>query len=126
MRGILPSMKAEVLDLGFGEESKRRDRDIEILEALVGEPEDLTSEQHEAFSEMLDKLRTGRQKVLSEKQRAWAEGIAEKLELDVGDPAERNANVPRGREVEPAPVLKNLPKRPPRKRIEDPDFDYEK
>lgn len=118
-------MKPEVLDLGFGEESKRRDRDIELLGALVGEPEDLTSEQYVAFSAMLERLRAGRQ-VLTEPQRNWAEGIAEKLELDVGDPAERNANIPRGREVEPAPVLKNLPKRPPRKRIEDPDFDYEK
>jgi hypothetical protein len=41
------------------------------------------------------------------------EGIAEKLGIDVDDPAERNANVPRGREVAPAPVLQQLPKAPP-------------
>ena len=112
--GILPGMvKPDVVDMGFGDESRLRDRDVELLAVLVGEPEQLTAEQFEAFSQMLGRLREGKQVNLSERQRAWAEGVAEKLEIDVGDPAQRNANVPKGRPVELAPVLKHLPKKPP-------------
>lgn len=128
--GILPCMaKPDVVDMGFGEESQRRDRDIELLEALTGpiapkfvpgwmygEPdvESVLSEDHyEAFTGMLERLRSGAQRTLTEKQRKWAESVADQLELDVGDPAQRNAGVPRGRPVEIAPVLKHLPKKPP-------------
>lgn len=93
-----------------------RVRDQTLLRALVRDPRELTAEQFEAFTDMLERLGIGQQQVLTPNQRQWAEGVAEKLELDVGDPAERNAGVPRGREVEPAPVLRKLPKSPPGRR----------
>lgn len=56
---------------------------------------------------------------LTPKQRAWAEGIAEgrfvEAEPDYQNLVSRGL-VPRGREVEPPAVLRNLPLRPPTRR----------
>ena len=117
-----PSFEREpeggVVDLGFNEAVKGnpvRERDLLLLRAILGH-DDAEHDFAEPFGQMLEKLESERRRydVLSEKQRQWVEGIAEKLGIDVDDPAERNAGVPRGREVAPAPVLTNLPKQPPK------------
>jgi len=89
------------VDLGFGAVSGNpvRERDLLLLRSILAREEE--HDCGEAFGQMLEKLESPTRcyDVLSDKQRQWVEGIAEKLGIDVDDPAERNANVPRGREV---------------------------
>ena len=99
--------------------AERRRDDLELLRALQGlfdgaEDGGLTMEEVGAFGSMLRDLEEGApERCLTDRQRAWAETRAHDLGLSWGDPARRNANVPRGREVEMAEVLSNRPKLPP-------------
>lgn len=73
----------------------------------------LTDEQREIFEDMLDKIgSTGK---LSEKQRTWAKSIVDEPEYEN---LVSSGKVPRGREVPTPPVLQNLPKRPPPRKVE--------
>lgn len=105
-------------------EKARRDLDLKLLAELVDaffqdEPEDrtvcLATSEHEAFESMLIRLRRG-QVLLTEKQRKWVEGRASDLNLASYSPAARNANVPRGREVQLAIDGMPKPKKPPGRR----------
>ena len=61
--GILPGMATELVDLGFGDESKQRDRDIALLMALTGEPDELLvlgRHQRAANGNRADRLRAGK------------------------------------------------------------------
>lgn len=85
----------------------------ELVEADVADDvefgtfEALSEGEHDAFADML-----GRGFALTEKQRAWARNVCERVGINPVPPEDRPP-VPRGREVELAPVLRNLPKRPP-------------
>jgi len=99
------SPKAEVIETGLGPD----------------EPswfEGLSESEHEAFEDMLTRLESDPrdQLELSEKQRAWVYRRADELDVIVESPAERNKDVPKGREVELSPVLQNRPKKPPGRR----------
>lgn len=74
----------------------------------------LETEEREAFEDMLAQLEAGR-RVLSDLQFQWASSRHQQLLC--GDPAKRNASVPRGKEVERPAVLRNLPKAPPGRRV---------
>jgi len=70
-----------------------------------------------AFSEMLDRMETGRQTKLSDKQRAWVKSVYERVfEQPVYENLVSRGLVPRGREVATPEVLKNLPLKPPRRK----------
>lgn len=75
--------------------------------------EGLTQREHDAFAQMRERLDNG-QRQLTTLQHEWAK--AKHQELGLGDPAKRNANVPRGRDVGVPEVLRHLPKKPPTRR----------
>ena len=76
--------------------------DRELLDKLLADDE-LTEYERSAFGEWRGLMHT---------PRAWAEEVALRL---MPIPADA---VPRGREVATPDVLKNLPKRPPPRRVE--------
>lgn len=94
---------------------KRWELDKKLVVALL-ESERLTEEQEASFTDIQGQL--GRGRLLSEKQRAFAESVADQLGIhfDEEDPTTRNANVPRSKGPawsDPPAVLRNLPKKPP-------------
>jgi len=101
------------------EEMSRREDDIKLLkEILELDPSKRDSRhahaQREVFAEMLAALESGERHMLSEKQREWAQRVA-----DI--PGEyknlvSEGRVPRGREVPTPPVLQNRPLKPPGRR----------
>lgn len=100
----------------------RGNADRRMLRALLdaGHPDPdfgshaLNPNEYDSFTDMLDRLEHG-QRELTAKQREWAERRCDELGVDWEDPAERNKNVPRGREVEPMAVLRDCmrPLKPP-------------
>jgi hypothetical protein len=97
--------------------AERRSRDLHALRALLMSDR-LREDEAESFDDMLTRLERGRFP-LTEKQRAWVLSRCEELGVDP-DPRsheERNRDVPRGREVATPPVLTNLPKAPPRRKL---------
>jgi len=70
------------------------------------------------FEDMLSRIdpQFGDFTALTDRQRAYVDGQLEKLGISVEDPAERNANVPRGREVQTAWKQAELPLAPPGRR----------
>jgi len=86
-------------------------RDPDLLELVVGRSRDeqLSPEEYAAFVKMLGDLRLGERACLSRRQRVWVEGAARRI-----TPI-RAEDAPRGREVPTPAVLRNLPKRPPRR-----------
>jgi len=87
---------------------------LTLLRELLATAEGILGEaERTKFADMFACLEEG-QRELTPKQLAWVQGRHDELLL--GDPHERNANVPRGREVAPAEVLRTLPKRPPGRR----------
>lgn len=88
--------------------------DIEILDRALDESE-VRSKVREAFEEMRSMLKSGERPCLSKKQRGWVSDV-----LDACAPQALNlvsrGFVPRGKEVELAPVLRNLPLKPPGRR----------
>lgn len=98
----------------------QRVEDLEMLRELAKAPRrehgdsresGITDSEREAFEDMHRQITDGGYRCLTRKQRVWVETMHKTLLLS--DPAKRNENVPRGREVVMAPVLQNLPKRPP-------------
>jgi hypothetical protein len=101
---------------------KARARDRMMLEALL--EEDLSGYELSAFGSMLKDLREfGKDnegnwvghRMLTDRQRRWVEETCVKAGLDTRLPEDRKP-VPRGRDVPLAPVLRELPKRPPNRR----------
>ena len=92
-----------------------RASDLYLLRELLKKDE-LGENEREAFDDMLVKLDGAERRALSLAQRAWATSRADALGIGVLDPAERNKNVPRGREVAPSAALLNKPLRPPSRR----------
>jgi hypothetical protein len=86
-----------------GDQDALRLADMALLRDLLDDAE-ITVGEAGAFDEMLRGLRRGRPP-LSKRQRAWAERVARRVGVTVGDPAKRNERVPRGADVEPPPVL---------------------
>lgn len=80
--------------------------------------ERIRPDEETAFRSMLDTLESGRYSSLTEKQRAWVDGVRARLELDAGDAENLYSSglVPTGRPVETPDVLRKLPMRPPGKR----------
>ncbi len=120
--GDSPPVRAGAADLGF-EPNLQREADLVLLRALGEDTTSsfvggLTEGERTAFENMLTLLVSPHRQheTLSPNQRAWAVRRAQQLEIDLRDPAERNRNVPRGREVAPAAVLQTLPKAPPGRR----------
>ena len=87
-------------------------QDQEKLKLLIEEG-DLDHVTRKAFTGMLEVLESGRFVELTRKQRGWMHWEMAERGLSVVLPAQRNKNVPKGKPVEPAPVLRNLPKYPP-------------
>jgi hypothetical protein len=92
-----------------------RGRDLTRIRELL-DCVDVGQREREAFIDMQSWLLQREHAQLSEKQRKWVD--SRHAELLLGDPAERNANVPRGKEVQQPPVLSKLPKAPPGRRQE--------
>lgn len=92
----------------------QRDADLALVERVLAS--ELSDGQRAKIEDMQDVLRQYLNLKLTTKQRAWAKGL-------IDEPEYKNlmssGQCPRGREVELAPVLKNLPKRPPMRRQDD-------
>lgn len=71
--------------------------DMALLAALLADDVELREDQRAAFEDMREKL--GTYWTLTVPQRKFLIAVAERLAVDTQTPAERNANVPRGREV---------------------------
>jgi hypothetical protein len=119
--------------VSFNRRMPDRQDDLALLRELLGRAtcDGYAEEEHEAFEDMLERLgpdspprapnhysrpgspRLANDRCLTDKQRAWAESVADRLGISWGDPAVRNARVPRGREVELAVDSMPRPKRPP-------------
>lgn len=84
--------------------------DLELLTALTRAEAHLSKIEADAFWDMRACLESKVVKLLSPKQRQWAESVFEKLELDTTENLWSNGNVPVGRHVQPPDVLTNLPK----------------
>ena len=95
---------------------EHRANDLRALRGLL-ESESLTEPEAVAFENMLADI-TGATpfRQLTARQREWAMARCDALGVVVIDPAIRNKDVPRGREVPTPAILANLPKSPPRKR----------
>ena len=101
-----------------------REDDLAILRALVAHVADvgvdndssIQDAEADAFADMLERLEAG-QAELTSKQRVWATEAADRLGVLYGDPAKRNAKVPRGREVELEVLRMPRPLRPPGRRV---------
>lgn len=94
---------------------KMSDEDHALVSAALDTAKDAENvEAEEAFASMLK-----RNKPLTDKQRAWAEGMSEGKFVEAA-PEYRNlfssGLVPRGNEVELPPVLRNLQMKPPGRR----------
>jgi len=95
----------------------RNEEDIALLRTVLDQR--LEDAEAEAFKSMLEELVEKRRDCLSGKQRSWVRDV-----VDAHVPQYENlvssGKVPRGREVETPPALRNLPKRPPSKpRLDD-------
>lgn len=74
--------------------------------------------ERDAAADAFRRMRAGRCK-LTPKQRAWAEGVIAGKFVEAEPEYENlvsSGRVPRGREVEAPPVLRNLPLKPPGRR----------
>ncbi len=103
----------------FFEGGRERRRHLYMLRELTkaedAEEESVPAESFEAFRDMLVKLEGGRADELTSKQLEWVGRTCERLDIPLLPPITA-ADVPRGAEVPLAPVLQNLPKRPPGRR----------
>lgn len=62
---------------------KTKKTDLQVLKALLNMPMGkLSSSEKKSFQAMYDQLATGRQISLSQKQRAWADGVYDRHDLD--------------------------------------------
>jgi len=88
--------------------------DARMLRELLSLEEDEERFNVKAFQDMLD-----RDRPLSPKQRTWVRGVYENI---IGEPQYENlissGKAPRGKEVPTPEVLRNLPKRPPTRKVQ--------
>lgn len=92
------------------------ENDLRALKGLL-DLEELSEYEREAFDGMLANIMDGgHYRQLTHPQREWAMARCDALGIVVIEAAERNKDVPRGREVPTPAILQNLPKTPPRKR----------
>lgn len=96
-----------VADFATDTEEEKRERDLRMLTGLL--ECELTEKEHEAFTDMHERLTAGVWRLLTRDQRSWAEDACKRYDVATEPPKP----VPRGREVEPPDVLRNLPKKPP-------------
>lgn len=95
--------------------SAMRDEDLELLTELV-RAEELTDAEREAFADMRSRLESPRpgydraQRQLTDKQRAYAEGVARRVGLSLRP---KNEDVPAGRQATLAIETMPKPLRPP-------------
>lgn len=86
--------------------------DEELLEKAI-DCSGIKDHERELFVRWLDELEEGERHVLSMRQRLWANDVIDRVEPRSANLVSRGL-VPRGREVEPAPVLRQpLPMKPP-------------
>lgn len=87
--------------------------DRKKLKAALADP-DIKDKPREDFGDMLDRIdpQYGDYPCLTDRQRGYVDNVLDELGIDAEDPAERNAAVPRGKEVAPAWNAK-LPLAPP-------------
>jgi hypothetical protein len=98
-----------------------RTSDLHLLDELLDKHgDDLTDLENEAFASMrLDLTDAGRSfHQLTDKQRGWVTSVHERVVPAYANLVSRGL-VPRGREVSTPPVLLNLPKKPPKRRVDD-------
>ena len=113
------SSRGAPADLGFSP-NEQRVKDLVLLHALCDDTLSpfgggLKDAERQAFEDMRDALEAPVRKyeTLSPKQREWATRRADEMSLDLRTPAERNADVPRGHEVESRAAQLGLPLAPP-------------
>lgn len=99
--------------------SDKGKEDLRMLDDLLNDNiHELSEAEVEAFADMrfehtaYEAIRPG-QAELTEKQRSWVKSVHDRVTGGTAENLVSRGLVPRGREVEPAPVLKNLPKSPP-------------
>jgi hypothetical protein len=99
-RGRSPSPLAGAATPGLSRKAQG-ELDRKKLRAALAEA-DLKEKPRADFEDMLDRIHEqfGEYPSLTERQRAYVENVLEELGVDHRDPAERNAAVPRGREVQ--------------------------
>jgi hypothetical protein len=85
--------------------------DQDLLDKAIACPK-IKEHEKELFTKWLGELRDGERMILSHRQRLWANDVIDREEERAANLVSRGL-VPRGKEVEPAPVLRNLPKKPP-------------
>lgn len=108
---LLRALVSRLQDDVHNGEDGARDYESDVDSATANATEKLR-----AFADMLEALLGGRYPELTEKQRAWATAEAERCGVEWQDPAERNRDVPRGREVGLAVNRMPRPLRPPGRR----------
>jgi hypothetical protein len=86
---------------------KDRESDLVLLTDLLNDDEKLSDEEVEAFVDMHGRLqRQQAHSKLSDKQRKWAEDVADRLGISYTRRSAKQAqNVPKGREVKLPDVL---------------------
>lgn len=85
---------------------------IRLLDALPGRHSDYEARQLAAFQRMHDEVASGQLSRLSEKQRAYLDGVWDRLSKSAQTMAQ-NTNSEQGKRVLTPAVLRNLPKKPP-------------
>ena len=87
--------------------------DRKALRAAIADP-GTNDKARGDFEDMLDRIHPefGDYPSLTDRQRSYVENVLAELGIDADDPAERNRNVPRGREV-PLAFNAHLPLSPP-------------
>lgn len=79
--------------------SEDRKADLALLRDLVADDR-LSEDESDAFGDMYERLENGTFATMTDKQRKWAEGVADRLGIGYARrSAERAENVARGREV---------------------------
>jgi hypothetical protein len=92
----------------YERDAEARASDLEILRALTDCEHEIPDDTRKDFDDMLDRMQKHptRFPKLTEKQRAYAEAVANRHGIDFSDGHPiRAADVPRGREVETPGVL---------------------
>lgn len=73
---------------------KTKKTDLQVLRALLSlPPGKLSTSEQSSFQAMYDQVATGRQLSLSLKQRAWADGVYDRHDLDKERPPARKIEI---------------------------------